>query len=77
MSDEINRLGFDAWCDNKFVNAIEDCFRDGSGEVVTETSDCTMRLAFTHDSITCVIRKHTPEGWKTYEKEFKRPKNRA
>lgn len=77
MNDEINRLGFDAWCDNKFVDAIENFSIIASGEVVTESDDVTIKLTFDDSGITCVIRAYTPEGWKTYEKTSKRPSNRG
>lgn len=68
----INRLGFDAWADNKFVNAIEDYNLVATGEVKMENEYMTMKLSFTEQTISCVIRAYTEDGWKTYEKEFKR-----
>jgi hypothetical protein len=68
----INRLGFDAWADNKFVNAIEDYNLVATGEVKMENEHMTMKLSFTEQTISCVIRAYTEDGWKTYDKEFKR-----
>lgn len=68
----INRLGFDAWADNKFVNAIEDYSLVATGEVKMENEYVTMKLSFTEQTISCVIRAYTESGWQTYEKEFKR-----
>ena len=72
MESQINRLGFDAWADNKFVNAIEDYRLVATGDVKLESDDVTMKFFFSEDTISCVIRAYTESGWKTYEKEFKR-----
>lgn len=68
----INRLGFDAWADNKFVNAIEDYRLVATGVVKMENEYITMNLSFSEETISCVIRAYTESGWQTYEKEFKR-----
>lgn len=68
----INRLGFDAWADNKFVNAIETYACVATGEFKYECDDYTMKFTLTEQAISCVIRAYTEDGWQTYEKEFKR-----
>jgi len=71
--DQINRQGFDAWADNKFVNAIEDYNHViGTGDLKIENDECCMKFFFTLETISCVIRAYTPEGWQTYEREWKR-----
>jgi hypothetical protein len=73
MEEEINRLGFDAWADNKFVNAIENYETFiGTGEVKFEDEEVCAKFFFSENAISCVIRAYTHEGWKTYEKEIKR-----
>ncbi len=72
METQINRLGFDAWADNKFVNAIEDYRLVATGDVKLESDDVTMKFYFSEDTISCVIRAYTESGWQTYEKEIKR-----
>lgn len=70
---EINRLGFDAWADNKFVNVIEDYDSViGTGDLKIENEEVCARFNFTPEAISCVIRAYTQDGWKTYEKEWRR-----
>lgn len=71
-NNDINRLGFDAWADNQFVNAIENFPCVATGDVNVESDDLTMKFTFTEQSISCVIRAYTESGWQTYEKEIKR-----
>jgi hypothetical protein len=70
--EDIERLGFDAWADNKFVNLIEDFVMPGHGDVQIEGSDITVRMRWDDAMIHCVLRAYTHEGWQTYEKEIKR-----
>lgn len=72
-NNQINRLGFDAWCDNKFVNAIEDYDSViGTGDLKIEDDEVCAKFNFTPTTISCVIRAYTQDGWQTYEKEWKR-----
>lgn len=70
--DDINRLGFDAWADNEFVNAIENFSSVATGDVKIENEDVSMKFTFTEQTIHCVIRAYTADGWQTYEREIKR-----
>jgi hypothetical protein len=70
--DAINRLGFDAWADNEFVNLIENFVMPGHGKVEIEGVDCTVKLKWDDAMIHCVLRAYTADGWQTYEKEIKR-----
>jgi len=72
MDAQYNRLGFDAWGDNKMVNAIEDAHGTDNGSVVVEHDDCTVKIDWNPESITCVIRAYTESGWQTYERQCKR-----
>lgn len=72
FKNEINRLGFDAWADNEFVNAIENFHTIATGEMKVESDDVVMKFTFTEHSIHCVIRAYTESGWQNYEKEIKR-----
>jgi hypothetical protein len=71
--DQINRLGFDAWADNEFVNAIENFPQIATGDMTIENEGMTMKLVFTETHVSCVIRAYTQDGgWQTYEREIKR-----
>lgn len=70
--EDINRLGFDAWADNQFVNLIEDFVMPGHGNVNIEGMDCTVALKWDDAMIHCVLRAYTADGWQTYEKQIKR-----
>lgn len=70
--ESIQRLGFDAWADNEFVNAIENFPSVGTGSVSLENDSVTMKFTFTEKLVSCVIRAYTDAGWQTYEKEVKR-----
>jgi hypothetical protein len=70
--EDIERLGFDAWADNQFVNLIENFVMPGHGNVRIEDMDFTAKLKWDDAMIHCVLRAYTHEGWKTYEKEIKR-----
>lgn len=70
--EDINRLGFDAWADNQFINLIEDFVMPGHGNVNIEGMDCTVKLKWDDAMIHCVLRAYTADGWQTYEKQIKR-----
>jgi len=70
--EDIQRLGFDAWADNEFVNLVENFVMPGHGKIDIEGMDCTIKLKWDDAMIYCLIRVYTFEGWKEYEKELKR-----
>lgn len=73
MKDEIQRLGFDAWADNKFVNLTEDITSEsGTGNISIEHDDWHIKAEWDEQTIHCYIRAYTGHGWETYEKETKR-----
>lgn len=76
IQSQIDRLGFDAWADNQFVNALETFVipsgRLGSGNTLIEHYDYTIRLEWDSGSANCSIMCHTKDGWQSYEKEYKR-----
>lgn len=70
--EEINRLGFDAWCDNKFVNIIEDIVMPGTGNISITNDDISVLVWWDTEQINCTIRAYTGDGWKMYDKTIKR-----
>lgn len=74
--DDINRLGFDAWADNKFADLMENYVdvsgTGGSGEISVTHKDYDIRIEWTAEEVNCTIRAYTSEGWKTYSKGIKR-----
>lgn len=72
MENQINRLGFDAWADNEFVNALENFPMVATGDISVENDSVSMKITFSEKTVHCVIRAYTPDGWQTYEKEIKR-----
>lgn len=68
----IERLGFDAWADNEYMNLIENFVTPGTGRINIDATDCAVRLEWTDESIHCVLRAYTHEGWREYEKTVKR-----
>lgn len=73
---QIERLGFDAWADNQFVNAIENIVipsgEMGSGNTLIEHDDYTLRIEWDSSRVHCSLMCHTKDGWQSYEKEIKR-----
>jgi hypothetical protein len=74
MDSDINRLGFDSWASNKFVNAMEDYIvgNGGEGNISIESKDYNLNMEWNEKTITCTIRAYTSDGWQTYQKEIKR-----
>jgi len=68
---DINRLGFDAWADNQFVNAIENFVMPGHGNISITSDDCNLLIWWCDDTINCTIRVYTEDGWQTYDKSIK------
>lgn len=73
MNDHIARLGFDAWADNKFVNAIEDVVSGKEGSMSIEGLDYRLNLWWDDKSVNCVIAAYAEGKWQNYEKQIKRP----
>ena len=72
MEEEINRLGFDAWADNKFVNILEDIVGGSNGNISIENKDYHILAWWDEKCVNCCIRAYTGNGWEVYEKETKR-----
>lgn len=72
MEEEINRLGFNAWADNKFVNIIEDIVRGSNGNISIENQDYHILAWWDEKVVNCCIRAYTGKGWEIYEMEIKR-----
>lgn len=76
IQPHIDRLGFDAWADNEFQNAIENFVlpsgKMGSGHTLVEHNDYTLRIEWDSGRVNCSIMCHTKDGWQSYEKEIKR-----
>lgn len=71
---EINRLGFDAWANNKIVDAVENtafCMQ-GEGFISYEYEDVNVRIDWTPHGYTAALRAYTHEGWKETGASFKR-----
>jgi hypothetical protein len=72
MDANMNRLGFDAWADNKFVNLLEDVVAGSDGHISIENEDYHILATWSENSVNCCIRAYTGNGWEVYEKEIKR-----
>ncbi len=74
MNDEINRLGFGAWADDKIANYIEDWFPTmcmGTGKMSVESKDYTLYAEYGEKDYTIVIRAHTSDGWQMHQRTIK------
>ncbi len=76
LQSHIDRLGFEVWADNQFMDAIENFVipsgKMGSGNVLVEHSQYTLGLEWDSGRIVCTMMCHTKDGWKNTEKEIKR-----
>jgi hypothetical protein len=72
MEEQINRLGFDAWADNKFVNILEDIVGGSDGHISIEHGDYHILATWNEETVNCCIRAYTGNGWEVYEKQTKR-----
>lgn len=69
MSDEINRLGFEAWADNLIVNMIENF-----GEKI-ETDSYNLRIEKYPQETSYIVSAYVPgKGWLTHTRNIKHPK---
>lgn len=70
MHDEINRLGFEAWADNKIVNFIEDqggiITTPGEGHMSVESKNHTITATWKGEYLNIVVRAYV-DGWKQHE----------
>lgn len=78
MNEHIARLGFDAWADNQFVNAIEDFVEGVNGSVTIESvweakDHYRINVWWDEKSINSVIAAYAEGKWQNYEKQIKRP----
>lgn len=71
--EQIDRLGFDAWADNVFQNALEDylVMQGGNGSISVESNDMNMNMKWDDLEIEFNLRAHTHEGWKEYNRTIK------
>lgn len=71
--EHIERLGFDAWADNVFQNALEDylVLQGGTGSISVESSDMNMNMKWDDFEVEFHLRAYTHEGWKEYGKTIK------
>lgn len=69
----IDRLGFDSWCDNMFVNAMEGFVFEGTGSISVENekNGVHMNMQWDNMNVTCTIRAYTYDGWQNYSKSIK------
>ena len=68
----IDRMGFDGWADNEFVNLVENFVMPGSGKIEINSPDSNIKFKWDDAFIYCFIRVYTEYGWKTYERELRR-----
>lgn len=75
MLEEINRLGFEAWADNKIVNFIEDHGEiiaiPGEGQISVESKNHTINAVWKGEHISIVVRAYV-DGWKQHEWSVRR-----
>lgn len=69
--DEIQRLGFESFADNLFMNMIEDHYIEGEGAVTIENDTFTLVMTWDHQTIHLTLRCHTSEGWKETSRQAK------
>lgn len=77
MIDEINRLGFEAWADNKIVNFLEDhgskIASSQQGYMSHEGKNFSITCTYVGEWINIVVRAHVAdEGWKVHEWSIRR-----
>ena len=77
MKEQIDRLGFVAWADNKIVNFIEDhgqMFNDSpEGYLCIEGDNYSVTSTHKGEYINIVVRAYvTDEGWKSHEWSVRR-----
>jgi hypothetical protein len=68
----IDRLGFESWANNIFVNILEDYKNNPVGGMTLESPDYNLNINWTDDEIHMHIRAYTKEGWKEHSTTHKR-----
>lgn len=75
MKEQVNRLGFGAWAENKIVNFIEDwgdTMRISEGNMSIENDCYTINARFGDRSVSISIRAYVEgEGWQTLDQNIK------
>lgn len=72
MNEQIQRLGFDAWAHNKFVNAIEDFVEGNEGSITVESDDFRINLWWDDKTVNCAIAAYAEGKWQNYSNDCKR-----
>lgn len=77
MRDEIERLGFAAWADNKIVNFLEDHGQmialSTEGHMSVDGKNYSVSCVFKGEYINIVVRAHISElGWQVHEWSIRR-----
>ena len=77
MTEEINRLGFGAWADNKIVNFLEDHGQmialSSEGHMSVEKDNFSVTSTHKGEWINIVVRAHVREhGWQVHEWSIRR-----
>lgn len=72
MNEQIQRLGFEAWAHNKFVNAIEDFVDGDGGSVSVDSDDFRMNLWWDDDMVNCTIMAYAEGKWQNYSNNVSR-----
>ena len=72
MNEQIQRLGFDAWAQNLFVNAIEDFVSGDDGSASVESDDFRVNIWWSKDTVTATVTAYAEGRWQTYDDQIKR-----
>ena len=71
-TDQINRLGFEAWADNLIVNVIENMGMTRPFEVVTEDDDVTVHVRLQEGQVQATVRAYVSgRGWHYHDRVVK------
>lgn len=72
MKDQIQRLGFEAWCDNIVADALENVDEATLLHYGVDNGRFSLRLSCDGKFITATIRAYVEgEGWKYYDNLIK------
>lgn len=76
-TDQINRLGFEAWADNLIVNVIENMGTVRPFEVIAEEDDVTVSVRFQEGQVQATVRAYVPgRGWHYHDRSIKMPERK-
>ena len=71
MKEQISRLGFEAWADNKLVGMME-TMPDGFTDFHFDTEDLQVKIVQVGDAWVGHVRAYVPgEGWKYHDRTIK------